>query len=61
MRPYGEEEGVFIPWIENPAECTGCGLCAEACVWGGIAMTAHVEEAERRFLVYSKTQRKVTQ
>ncbi|MDH4183368.1 MAG: 4Fe-4S dicluster domain-containing protein [Nitrospinota bacterium] len=40
-----------IPWLSNPDACIGCGKCEEVCVWGGINMTAHVEEARRRLLV----------
>lgn len=38
-----------IPWIDNVSGCTGCGRCEEACPFGGIAMTAHVDEAVERF------------
>lgn len=44
-----QDEEVFVPWIEDVERCTGCGLCSEACVLGGISMTAYVGEAAERF------------
>lgn len=46
-------EGIFVPWLEDPESCTGCGLCGSACVMGGVMMTEYVDMAMNRF----KTQR----
>lgn len=46
------EDGVFIPWIEDPGRCTGCGLCAQGCVMGGIMMTSYIDDARARLRDY---------
>jgi ferredoxin len=48
MREWGNDE--HVPWLDDPDLCTGCGLCADACGLGGIAMTEYVSEARQRFL-----------
>jgi len=50
-----KEEEVFIPWIENPESCIGCGLCSDTCVMGGISMTEYREEAIERFHRFIQT------
>lgn len=47
MRDSAQDEQ--IPWLDHVTACTGCGRCEEACPFGGIAMTAHVDEAAERF------------
>ncbi len=42
--------GLFVPWLDDIDECTGCGLCEAACAWGAICLTGYVEEARERFL-----------
>ncbi len=43
-------EGIFVPWMVDTDLCGGCGLCAGACVMGGIVMTEYIEQATERFL-----------
>jgi ferredoxin len=42
------EDGVFVPWLDDVAACSGCGRCEAACTWAAIALTAYVELAEER-------------
>ena len=42
-------EGVYVPWLLEPALCIGCGKCAEVCVMGALVMTSYVQEAYDRF------------
>ncbi len=44
------DEDTFIPWLDQPDECNGCGRCSETCAMGGIAMTTFTDEARARFL-----------
>jgi ferredoxin len=43
-------EGVFVPWLDRPDECTGCGSCEASCPWLAICLTGYVEDARRRLL-----------
>ena len=43
-----EKNDLQIPWILDIPLCNGCGTCQNACVWGGIQLTAHVDEAITR-------------
>ena len=42
-------EDVYVPWLEEPHKCTGCGKCAQACAMGAISMTSYVDRAMERF------------
>lgn len=44
------EPDIYVPWLKDVDQCTGCGLCEAACAWGAICLTSYVEEACERFL-----------
>jgi NADH-quinone oxidoreductase subunit F/NADP-reducing hydrogenase subunit HndC len=45
-----ENEGVFLPWLEDPDLCVSCGRCSAVCATGGVVLTTYTEEAKERFL-----------
>jgi len=54
------EPGVFVPWLDRPHECTGCGLCEASCPWLAICLTSYVEDARNRLLINRPTQSRTT-
>ena len=45
-----EQEGAFVPWMDDVDHCTGCGMCEAACAWSAICLTSYVEKARERFI-----------
>src|SRR5512147_396427 len=45
-----EQDGVFVPWMDDVDSCTGCGMCEAACPVSAICLTSYPQKARERFL-----------
>lgn len=45
-----EQDGMFVPWMDDFDRCTGCGMCEAACAWSAICLTSDVKMAREHFL-----------